>query len=159
LPAFKRVLKMEERKILGRADKVDFLELGLKNIKVKMDTGAYTSSIHCSKIHENIVNGVPVIEFQLLDESFPEPHDKVHRFEHFRRKDIKSSCGTKQSRYIIQTEIIVFGEKMPIELSLTERWEMKYPILIGRSFLNKKFMVDTSKINESYKLKKKLLQK
>ncbi|MDX1350991.1 MAG: RimK/LysX family protein [Putridiphycobacter sp.] len=153
------VEKMEERMVLGRADKVDFLELGLKNIKVKMDTGAYTSSIHCSKIHENIVDGIPVIEFQLLDESFPEPHDKVHRFSHFRKKDIKSSCGTKQSRYIIQTEVVVFGKIMPIELSLSERWEMKYPILIGRSFLNKKFVVDTSKINESYKAKKKFVEK
>ena len=147
---------MDKVKILGRADKVDFLELGLKNIKVKMDTGAYTSSIHCSKIHENIVDGIPVIEFQLLDESFPEPHDKIHRLEHYRKKDIKSSCGTVQSRYLIETEVVVFGESLPIELSLSERWEMKYPILIGRSFLNKRFIVDTSKINESYKAKKKV---
>lgn len=145
---------MTARKALGRADKVDFLELGLSNIKVKMDTGAYTSSIHCSKIQENTDNGEPVIEFQLLDDSFPEPHDKVHCFKDFRKKDIKSSCGTVQSRYIIKTTVVVFGQTLPIELSLTERWEMKYPILIGRSFLNKNFMVDTSKINESYKAKK-----
>lgn len=142
-------------KILGRADKVDFLELGLKNIKVKMDTGAFTSSIHCCKIRENKVDGFSVIEFQLLDESFPGPHDKIHRFTDYRKKDIKSSCGTVQSRFIIQTKVIVFGETMPIELSLTERWEMKYPILIGRSFLTKRFVIDTSKINMSYKAKKK----
>lgn len=143
--------------ILGRADKVDFKELGLKNIKVKMDTGAYTSSIHCSKIHVTDVNGVPVIEFQLLDESFPKPHDKVHRFQDFRIKDVKSSFGTIQSRYIIKTEVLIFGQTLPIELSLAERWEMRYPILIGRSFLNKQFIVDTSKINMSYKAKKKAL--
>lgn len=148
---------MKDRLILGRADKVDFLELGLQDIDVKMDTGAYTSSIHCSKIQENIYDGIPVIEFQLLDESFPEPHDKIHRFSHYRKKDIKSSCGTVQSRYIIQTEVTMFGKVFPIDLSLSERWEMKFPILIGRSFLNKKFIVDTSKTNCSFKAKNKSL--
>ncbi|MFD1552047.1 peptidase [Putridiphycobacter roseus] len=150
---------MKDRITIGRVDKVDFVELGLENIDVKMDTGAYTSSIHCSKIEEHIYDGVPVIEFQLLDESFPEPHDRVHRLTHYRKKDIKSSCGTVQSRFIIQTEITMFGKVLPIELSLTERWEMKFPILIGRSFLNGKFVVDTAKTNSSYKAKQKHVAK
>ncbi len=40
------------KKILGRVDKVDFPELNLITVDVKIDTGAYTSAIHCSNIRE-----------------------------------------------------------------------------------------------------------
>ena len=40
------------KKVLGRVDKIDFPQLHLSNIDVKIDTGAYTSAIHCSKIKE-----------------------------------------------------------------------------------------------------------
>ena len=46
-----------------------------------------------------------------------------------------------QKRFIITSAVIIFGEKYPIELSLTERGEMRFPILIGRKLLMKKFVV------------------
>jgi hypothetical protein len=52
---------------IGRADKADFPELSLSEIDVKIDSGAYTSSIHCSSINEITVDGVSLIKFTLLD--------------------------------------------------------------------------------------------
>ena len=54
---------------------------------------------------------------------------------------------------MIQTEITIFNTTFPIYLTLSERKDMKFPILLGRKFLNKKFLIDTSKTNLSYKLK------
>jgi len=54
---------------IGRKDKVDFPELGLKDIPVKVDTGAYTSAIHCRNIVIKTVDGKDVLYFTLLDPS------------------------------------------------------------------------------------------
>ena len=54
---------------------------------------------------------------------------------------------------MVQTEIIIFNTLFPIYLTLSERKDMKYPILLGRKFLNKKFVIDTTKKNISHKLK------
>jgi hypothetical protein len=50
-----------------------------------------------------------------------------------------------ENRFSIKTEIFIFGKSYPIDLTLTERGSMKYPVLLGRKFLSKKFIVDTAK--------------
>ena len=55
--------------IIGRKDKADFPELFLKNISLKVDTGAYTSTIHCHHITEIVIDEEKFVEFQLLDPS------------------------------------------------------------------------------------------
>ena len=52
---------------IGRVDKADFPELSLMKIDVKIDSGAYTSSIHCSNIKEITINNENFIQFKLLD--------------------------------------------------------------------------------------------
>ena len=148
-------------KIIGRVDKADFPELGLKNINIKVDTGAYTSSIHSHHIKEVESNGEKYIEFVVLDPSYPKFKDKVFKVKNYKEKSIKSSFGNIEKRFIIKTNIVVFEQTYQIELSLSKRSEMRYPILLGRKFLNKKFMVNTTQKNLSYKQKleqKKLIE-
>lgn len=142
------------KKIIGRTDKADFKEFKLKNIDIKIDTGAYTSSIHCHDIHEEIINGKKVIEFDLLDPSHKLYNNKQFRSSNFTRKNVKNSFGVSEKRYVIKTEIFLFDTSYPIELTLSERGEMKYPVLIGRRLLTGKFIVDTDKKNLSYIMKK-----
>ena len=141
---------MKNKILIGRKDVADFPELELENIDVKIDTGAFTSSIHCYHIEELEQNGEKVIQFQLLDPSHEQYNDKVFVFKNFKLKSIKSSTGHAESRYIIKTNITLFGKFYPIELSLSERGEMKYPVLLGRKLLRKNFIVDVSKKNLSY---------
>ncbi len=141
------------KKIIGKRDKADFPELMLTDIELKVDTGAYTSSIHCHHIEEVEIEGVKYVKFLLLDPSHPEYNEKEFKTKNYKEKLVKSSNGVAESRYIVTTIIHIFGEDYPIELSLSERSEMKYPILIGRKLLNGNFIVDTSKNNLSYKLK------
>jgi hypothetical protein len=141
--------------IIGRIDILDFPELNLKDIDIKVDTGAYTSTIHCHEIKEVELNGVKHIEFKLLDSTHDQYDDKVFTVKNYKIKSIKSSFGDVEQRYIINTTIVVFENEYPIKLSLSERSDMKFPVLIGRRFLNKQFIVDTSLKNLSYKLKQK----
>ena len=138
---------------IGRYDKADFPELNLQDIDVKVDTGAYTSSIHCHHIKEREVDGNKYIEFFLLDPSHPEYNNEKFTSNKYKRKSIKNSFGKAEERYIIETTIKIFDTVFPIELSLSVRSEMKFPILLGRKLLNRRFVVDTNRHDLSYKLK------
>ncbi len=140
-------------KVIGRIDKADFPELDLQDINVKIDTGAYTSSIHSHEINEVEIEGVKYIEFKLLDPSHHSYQDKVLKTKNYKMKKIKSSFGSIEQRFIVKTIIVIFGKEYPIELSLSERSVMRFPILLGRKFLNKRFMTNTSLKNISYNLK------
>ena len=133
--------------LIGRTDIVDFPKLDLLGIHVKIDTGAYTSSFHCHDI--KIEN--KILKCQLLDPEHHKFQDIHFEFTEFSQKKVKSSNGQIENRYLINTEIFIFNQKYPIALTLSERGSMKYPVLLGRKFLSKKFIVDTSKKNVSYK--------
>ena len=138
---------------IGRKDKADFPELKLTNISCKIDTGAFTSTIHSHDIKEIIIDGEKYIEFQLLDPSHPKYRDEKLKTKNLTKKNIKNSFGITEERFVIKTIIKIFENEYPIELSLSERSDMKNPILIGRTLLNNRFIVDTDQYNLSYKLK------
>ncbi|RED98924.1 ATP-dependent zinc protease family protein [Marinoscillum furvescens] len=140
---------MKVKKTIGRVDKVDLPTLGIENANAKIDTGAYTSSIHCKKIQ--------VIENELC---FQLPVDvagktilKKFYTKEFFKKGIRSSNGVLQDRYIIKTKIVLFGKSYLTEFSLTDRSQMKNPILLGRKLLKDRFLVDVSQKNLSYEQK------
>lgn len=128
----------KSKKTIGRVDKADFPELGLNEIAIKIDTGAYTSSIHCEDIHEE--NGVLYCNF--LDKEHPDYDHKPLVFKEFNTIKVRSSNGIAQKRYEIKSTLKIFGKVYKISLSLSDRKEMKFPVLIGRKFLNGKFIVD-----------------
>ena len=142
---------MKKKITIGRKDKANFPELGLNDVDIKIDTGAYTSAIHCDSIELKEVDGKELLVFTVLDPSHAQYENKEFSTENFHEKQIKSSFGSSEKRFVIKTNILLFGEKYPIQLSLSKREKMKFPILIGRRFLIGKFVVDPSKYNVSYK--------
>lgn len=148
-----------EKRTIGRKDKADFPEFGISEIDIKIDTGAYTSSIHCHHIEEKEINGKSFLTFRLLDPSHQEYNEKLFKVSNYKRKIVKNSFGTSENRFILKTTIKIFGEVFPIELSLSERENMKYPVLIGRKLLNRRFVVDSTKTNLSHKMKVKKSKK
>jgi hypothetical protein len=141
---------MTKRK-LGRVDKIDFPVLNLNTIDVKIDTGAYTSAIHCSQIREENH------KLYCLFESKGHPNFKSDEvvFENYTDTDVKSSNGLKENRYKIKTDVVFFGKTYKINLTLSTRDDMRFPVLIGRQFLSKKFIVDVDLKNQSFKTKPK----
>lgn len=135
--------------MIGRFDRADFPELHLKNISVKIDTGAYTSSIHC----ENIKEEEGVLKCTFLDEEHPHYNGREFTFADYDVVFVKSSNGIVQKRYQIQTKIILFERIFKISLSLSARQEMRFPVLVGRKFITKKFIVDTESFDVSFNSK------
>ena len=143
------VLK-KERVIIGRKDKADFPQLELKGIDVKIDSGAYTSSFHCHQIEQFTQNGKEKVKCYFLDPDHPMYHEKEFVFDIFKIRRVKSSNGQVEDRISIKTEIYLFEREFPIELTLTERTDMRHPVLLGRKFISKKFLIDTSQKNLSF---------
>ncbi|WP_298764880.1 RimK/LysX family protein [uncultured Polaribacter sp.] len=141
--------------IIGREDKADFPEFNLENIAIKIDSGAYTSSLSCCNIEETIKDGEKVLKYNVLDKKHEQYKSEAFFTKFYDLKKVKSSNGIVEERYRIKTEIIIFNERFNIYLTLTERKKMKFPVLLGRKFLNKKFVIDTAKKNISHKLKYK----
>ncbi len=95
-----------------------------------------------------------MVHFRLLDPSHPNYHEKkivlpVHEIRH-----VKSSNGTIEERIFIKTTLELYGRRYETELSLTDRKSMKYPMLIGRRFLEGHFLVDVALSYQSLKKQK-----
>jgi len=133
-------------KVLGRSDRVDLPELGLENIHAKLDTGAYTCSLHCSTAQ--VVNGK--LEFTLLDEEHPEFTGRKYTFKKFDRREIKNSFGEAELRYVIKTKIKIFDQLIRAEFSLSNRGNLKFPVLLGRKIVRKRFLIDVAKKDLSF---------
>jgi hypothetical protein len=149
----------KSKQVIGRHDKVDLPRLGLYDIDAKVDTGAYTSAIHCSQIELLEVNGKPKISFHILDARHTELSHRTFVTGNFRVKNIKSSFGQVEKRYIIKTKIVIFGRKIKTEFSLSDRESMRFPILLGRRLLRNKFIVDVTKCNLSHTQKQIVVHK
>jgi hypothetical protein len=142
-----------EKCLIGRRDMIDLPEFELQNIEAKVDTGAYTSAIHCSHIHVTERKGVKKISFHILGSHQEEVGRRVFTTKNFKEKKIKSSFGQIEERFVIKTKIKLFGRVIRAEFSLSDRTEMKYPVLLGRKLLKNRFIVDVSQYNLSYNKK------
>jgi hypothetical protein len=138
------------KKIIGRIDKVDFPALDLIDIDIKIDTGAYTSSMHCHQVVEKD----NLLKCLFFDKEHANYNKKIIVFKNYSTTKVKSSNGMVENRYVVKTTINLFDKKYKIDLTLSTRDEMKYPILIGRKFLSKKFVVDINLKNLSFKQKR-----
>ncbi len=131
------------KKTIGSFEKVSFPEFGMHGVVAKVDTGAFTGALHAKKIHEESEDGLKVLYFSPFD------HPKtVYKTDNFERGVVKSSNGVIEQRYFIETNIEVRGKRYAVTLTLADRSEMKWPVLIGRRFLHaNEFIVDVSKRN------------
>ncbi|MDZ7719186.1 MAG: RimK/LysX family protein [Balneolaceae bacterium] len=138
-------MQKPEKKIIGRVEKIDLPNLSLFNLDAKIDTGAYTSSLHCYKIEQFVKDGQNWVKFNVLDPDHPEYEGKLYESAVYKVKNVKSSNGQIEERVVIKQKTRFQKYNRTMELSLTNRSEMKYPVLIGRKFLAGSFLVDVSK--------------
>lgn len=127
---------------IGFEEWVALPELHLPAIKAKVDTGAKTSALHAFKVEKFSENGVDKVRFGV--HPIPErPEVEVLCTAHLvEEREITSSNQQTELRYVIRT-LAKFGkESWPIELTLTNREEMSYRMLLGRSAMEQRLIVD-----------------
>lgn len=126
------------RELVGLPDLVDV------RIPAKIDTGARTSSLHATEIERFDRDGQRWVRFQLdLGEGRSQPVTcEVPRAD---KRTITSSNGESQDRFIIKTRLQLGPHIYRAEFSLADRSDMQFPILIGRTALRSRFLVDSGR--------------
>lgn len=119
-------------------------ELGIPAIKAKVDTGARTSALHAWAIETFVRNGQDYVRFCL--------HPLQRRTDIVRsceapikdRRVVSDSGGHREWRYVIETMVVLAGRQWPIEITLTNRETMRFRMLLGRSAMAGRLIVDPS---------------
>lgn len=127
----------DKKRLIGRQEPVDFPELGILRVPAKIDTGAYSTALHCADIKLIMKDGVEMLCFKPLDE-----YQKEFCTPSFEKKEIKNSFGESESRYVIRTRIRLARRTIKSVISLTDRGQMRLPVLVGRKVLKRRFIVD-----------------
>jgi len=136
------------KRLLGRREHIDLPALGLRGVQAKVDTGAYTSAIHCAglRLAPDPATGRPVLHVRLLDPGHPATDGRALAFPEFSQRPIRSSNGEVQLRYVIRTVVRLYGEDLETEFSLADRSDLRHPVLLGRSLLRQgHFVVDVAR--------------
>lgn len=131
-----RYIKESSRKhVIGRHVNADLPALNMQNIQGKVDTGAYSSTLCAKQIY--VKNGI--LFFSPYISGFQYPECQTNDYSQI---EVISSSGIAQTRYIIDTEIVIMGERFVTQITLTDRSRMKTPLLIGRKALHGRFIVN-----------------
>lgn len=144
--------------IIGRAELLDLPTSLLSDIPSKTDTGAYMSSIHATNIREvKKKNGKTVLKFNLLGGHPAYPYNRDMEVLSFGTTTVENSFGQKQDRYKVELKVHLAGKIIKTPFTLADRSTKTFPILIGRTMLNKRYIVDTTVVHADRKhLKEKM---
>lgn len=134
-----------QKEIIGRLEYVAIPDFNLTNVEAKIDTGAYNGAIHVSLVNEFEKDGKRWIRFVILDNAHPEFSDQVYETDEFIERRVRSSNGELQHRYAVTVTLVLKGKQIKTTLGLSNRKDLRYPILIGRKIIKKHFIVDPSK--------------
>lgn len=128
---------------LGWRELVALPELGLSGVPAKIDSGARTSSLHATVLERFERDGEDYVRFAV---DFSRQHVRqVCEAVHVDRRGITSSNGETQRRLIVKTPIRIGGVEFRAEISLADRSDMQFPLLIGRTALRRRFLVDAGR--------------
>lgn len=136
---------MKELALIGRAEKVNLPQLAAFKVPAKIDTGADASSIWAHNVRKNS-NSLKVIFFGPGSAYYT---GDVHTFlsNEYAITRVSNSFGHREIRYKVKLKIGVKGRLINGTFTLADRSTKLYPILIGRSLIRHKFLVDVTKGN------------
>jgi len=130
---------------IGWKEWISLPDLGIERLKAKIDTGARTSSLHTYYTEPFYKKGALMLRFgvhPMQKQSFPALDCEALVTD---KRLIKTSSGEEQYRYIIVTNIKMGSFLFPVELSLANRDTMKFRMLLGRTALKSRFIIDPYK--------------
>jgi hypothetical protein len=135
-------LDKKEKIIVGWREWVALPDLGVQHIKAKVDTGARTSALHAFYVHPYKRKGELRIRFGIhpyQNNTTYTVNCDAHVIDY---RKVTDSGGHREKRYVIATHLSIANEVWEIEMTLTNRENMKFRMLLGRTAMNKRVVVD-----------------
>ncbi|POP53426.1 ATP-dependent zinc protease family protein [Zhongshania marina] len=128
--------------ILGWREWISLPDLGISGIKAKIDTGARSSSLHAIDIQTITVDGEQWVEFKVqpLQHQTDAPLHCRAPIKDYRQ--VTDSGGHRSMRYVIETTINIGSEQFTAEVTLADRSQMMFRMLLGRTAMKNRYTVD-----------------
>lgn len=120
-------------------------DLGVDWIKAKIDTGARTSSLHAFDIHEFERDGAAWVRFRVKPWQDSQEDAVVVESPVHDRRAVRSSSGHAQDRFVVELLIRLYDREVLAEVTLSNRDEMGFRMLIGREALKQGYVVDPAR--------------
>jgi hypothetical protein len=130
--------------VAGWREWVALPELGVPWIKAKLDTGARTSAVHAFDLEELERGGETWVRYSVHPWQRSDEDAVVSESRVLDRREIRSSSGHVDERYVVGMAITLVGRTITAEMSLSSRDEMGFRMLVGREALQQGFLVDSS---------------
>jgi hypothetical protein len=134
--------RRRELPTIGWREWASLPELGIPAIKTKVDTGARTSALHAFRLREWRLNGDAWVSFEVHPEQRSLRGAIAVECPVSGWRRVRSSNGLVQHRPVIRTTIGLVGHLWPVDITLTNRDEMGFRMLIGRAAIRQRFVVD-----------------
>jgi len=131
-----------KRKTIGWREWVSLPDLGVKEIKAKVDTGADNSSLHAFVVERFEDDGRQMVRFDIHPRQRKRKPSIPCVAEVVGERMVKNPGGRAERRPIIRTKLVVAGEEFEALINLTTRDEMTFRMLLGRRTVSKNFIVD-----------------
>lgn len=135
-------MAVDKQPAIGWREWVQMPELGVEEIKAKVDTGADNSSLHAFNIERFDDDGVAMVRFEVHPKQRKKRPSISCVAEVVGEKKVKNPGGRSEMRPVIKTTLVIAGEKLEAKVNLTTRDEMTFRMLLGRRTIRKKFLVD-----------------
>jgi hypothetical protein len=126
---------------LGWRERVALPGLGIAVLKAKLDTGARSSSLHVDALESFDRDGITWLRFT-MHLGRRHPHQVCCEAPAMDRRAVTDTGGRRTERWFICSDVELAGQRFPIDINLTDRRHMLFPLLLGRSALNGRFAVD-----------------
>ena len=146
-------IKKPSKQVIGWREWVSLPDLPISRIKAKVDTGARSSSLHAFDMEIHRDSGIDYITFKVYPEQRSRKNVALCRAEIIEFRKVKSSNGRSENRPVIVSNLEMLGKIWPIELTLTNRVEMGFRMLLGRESFRNRFLVDAGHSYYGQKLK------
>jgi hypothetical protein len=130
---------------LGWREWVDLPDLGLERIKAKVDTGARTSALHAFEVRQFDEDGRRRVEFKMHPRQRDDETVVVCRADVIDERVVRDSGGHTEKRWVIETPVTIGDETWSIEMTLTARDDMLFRMLLGRTAIRHRAVVDPSR--------------
>jgi hypothetical protein len=130
---------------IGWREWVGLPDLSIRSIKAKIDTGARSSCLHAFDIEPFIRDDCQWVRFDVHPIQRNDRLVKRCEAAVFDRRHVRSSNGLTSERFVIQTTLMLVGQRVPIELTLANRDAMGFRMLIGREAMRGRFLVDSGR--------------
>jgi hypothetical protein len=135
----------EKTLTLGWREWVQLPDLGLDSIKAKIDTGARTSALHAFEVTPYEEDGRRRVEFKMHPNQGDTDTVVVCRADVIDERLVRDSGGHQEKRWVIETPVCIGSHRWPIELTLTARDDMLFRMLLGRTAMRNRAVVDPAR--------------